>query len=224
MEMRKLQTTLSLAAVVIAAIALVPSFGQWLFPRSPGQPAPPPVAQLVPTSHAVSPAESSVVGEDSLLRQQQPDTAFPAEARPPSRSLLSSERPSTPTAESAVPPEPLPEPVQPFSTPAPKYKSKPDISLAGSFVELYYVGDQSDDAIEIMARLSRFGATVELRETYPEEFGATQALRESPCWDAIGKELELAAGVNEMRTAASKTSCYLQPLSLYLVPDQSEGK
>lgn len=33
--MRKLQTTLSLFTVAIAAIALIPSFGQWLFPRSP---------------------------------------------------------------------------------------------------------------------------------------------------------------------------------------------
>jgi hypothetical protein len=56
--MRKLQTNLSLAGLAIAAIALIPSFGQWLFPRSPTQdgPADAQAGSAPGTEFAASPA------------------------------------------------------------------------------------------------------------------------------------------------------------------------
>jgi len=97
-------------------------------------------------------------------------------------------------------------------------------SLAGAFVELYYVGEQSEDVMEVMARLARFGATVELHEIYAEEIDATQVIRESPCWGTVGKELESAVGnFSDVRIETSQDSCDLQPLRLFLVSARSGG-
>jgi hypothetical protein len=91
-------------------------------------------------------------------------------------------------------------------------------SLAGAFVELYYIGYQSDDVLEVMGRLAGFGATVELHEIYAEEVDATQVIRESPCWDVVGEELESAVEkFGDVRIKTSQDSCDLQPLRLFLV-------
>lgn len=95
-------------------------------------------------------------------------------------------------------------------------------ALAGAFVELYYVGEQSDDVMEVMSRLARLGATVELHEIYAEEIGATQGIRESPCWDPVGKELKSAVGsFKDVKVETSQDSCDLEPLRLFLVPARS---
>lgn len=103
-------------------------------------------------------------------------------------------------------------------------KSQARQSLAGAFVELYYVGEQSEDVTEVMAKLARFGATVELHGVYAEEIDATQVIRESPCWGTVGKELESAVeNFSDVRIDTSQGSCDLQPLRLFLVSTRSGG-
>lgn len=113
--------------------------------------------------------------------------------------------------------EPLQE--EPIQLPPKRQTRK---SLAGAFVELYYVGEQSDDVMEVMARLARFGATVELHEIYAEEIDATQVIRESPCWGTVGKDLESAvSNFSDVRIETSQESCNLEPLRLFLVLPRS---
>lgn len=62
--MRKLQTTLALAGVAIAAIALIPAFGQWLFPRNPAPSVANPVS---PAMDLASPINDSIATASDAL-------------------------------------------------------------------------------------------------------------------------------------------------------------
>jgi len=95
--------------------------------------------------------------------------------------------------------------------------------LAGAFVRLFYFGDHHDGATQVMSRLARLGATVELHELNPDESydHLGTLLRNSSCWEIAGKELESATRDFKEARVQAGGSCELGSLDLFLEPHRS---